>query len=72
MTVDEMRAVIARFFGVCVLSFALILTAPQVLAQQPDDADDEDTTEVEDDTAEEIVVTGSRLKRNTFSSVAPL
>ncbi|MEM9401292.1 MAG: TonB-dependent receptor [Pseudomonadota bacterium] len=50
------------------LSMSLVV-APQVLAQ---DADDElqETDEVE--ATEEIVVTGSRVARDTFSSISPL
>ena len=50
--------------------------APTSLAQDEEDEEDEEDqpTVVEDDTGavEEVVVTGSRLKRNTYSSVAPL
>ena len=54
---------LALFSGLFVyLSLAF---SPQVLAQEEDQA-------VDADEPEEIVVTGSRLKRDTFSSIAPL
>ena len=52
-----------------------LAVSPSVLAQEEDEEEEEDQpTVVEADTGEieEVVVTGSRLKRNTYSSVAPL
>ena len=42
------------------------------LFAQDNEADDEDVVEEEEQVTEEIVVTGSRLKKSTFSSIAPL
>ena len=55
-----------RLLGGIFVSASLAFS-PQVLAQ--DESDDEDD-EVE--ATEEIVVTGSRLKRDTYSSISPL
>ena len=56
-----------KLVGSLLLSSALVLS-PQVFAQE--DSEEEETEEVE--ATEEITVTGSRLKRNTYSSIAPL
>ena len=56
-----------RLLGGFIVSVSLALS-PQVFAQ--DDADDED--DEADSGVEEIVVTGSRLKRDTYSSISPL
>ena len=56
-----------RLLGGFIVSVSLAFS-PQVLAQEESDeaaADDDDVTE-------EIVVTGSRLKRDTYSSISPL
>ncbi|HZW59775.1 MAG TPA: hypothetical protein VFE85_05725, partial [Woeseiaceae bacterium] len=76
MALDETRAALARLIGVCAISFAFVIAAPSSLAQQSGD-DEQDTTDndttAEDETAfDEVVVTGSRLKRDTYSSIAPL
>lgn len=52
--------------GGCIVSVGLAFSA-QVFAQ-----DDDDEYDDADDGAEEIVVTGSRLKRDTYSSISPL
>ena len=58
-----------------VLSAALCMAfAPTSLAQE-DEEDEEDqptVVEADSDEVEEVVVTGSRLKRDTYTSVAPL
>ena len=56
-----------RLLGGFIVSASLVLS-PQVFAQ--DDADDDEDDA--DDRREEIVVTGSRLKRDTYSSISPL
>jgi iron complex outermembrane receptor protein len=56
-----------RLLGGLFVSASLAFS-PLVLAQE--ESDDEATDEVEE--TEEIVVTGSRLKRDTYSSIAPL
>ena len=74
MTVDEVRASLARLLGVSVLSCAFAFAAPASLAQDnSDDAEnDEPVAEEEDEGYDEVTVTGSRLKRSTYSSIAPL
>lgn len=72
MRVDEDRAVLARVCSpfAAVLTSVCLFAAPVAFAQ---DADEEQAAaSTEQRVAEEIVVTGSRLKRDTFSSVAPL
>lgn len=59
---------LACVFRAWPLAFVAVLFALPVQAQ--DDADDADA--VDDDDIEEIVVTGSRIKRNEFNSAAPL
>ncbi len=72
MRVDKDRAILARVlspFAVLVASFCLF-AAPAIFAQ---DADEDSQSEIEDDDAvDEVVVTGSRLKRDTYSSISPL
>jgi len=46
---------------------ATLAFSPQVLAQ-----DDDEDEEIDEEGVEEIVVTGSRLKRDTYSSISPL
>lgn len=73
MRVDEDRAILARLLSpfTIVLASLCLLAAPTVFAQ--DDNSLDDLTDLEEDKAyDEVVVTGSRLKRDTFSSVAPL
>ncbi|MGB5247094.1 MAG: TonB-dependent receptor plug domain-containing protein, partial [Woeseia sp.] len=69
MTFDEARASLARLFGISVLSFAFALAAPTSFAQTDGDDSSDDDAEEEYD---EVTVTGSRLKRDTYSSIAPL
>lgn len=71
MIVDNVRAVLARvmnlfLFGVASIGLA---AAPAVLAQD-DDADA--VIEEAERAVDEVVVTGSRLKRDTYSSISPL
>ena len=61
-------------FPALVAALCLAVT-PSALAQEEDEGEEEEQpTVVEADTGEieEVVVTGSRLKRDTYSSVAPL
>ena len=58
-----------RLLGTAI--FSLAFASPLALAQGADDNVDEGL-DSDDDVREEIVVTGSRLRRDTFSSVAPL
>jgi iron complex outermembrane receptor protein len=71
MQIDEER-VPGLWHGLCATAISLLLMGltPATFAQGADEA----TAEVDDEeeAAEEIVVTGSRLKRNTYSSIAPL
>src|SRR5690606_8255288 len=70
MNVDDVRAHAARLPAcLSVLLASLLLgTAPAALAQD----DDEDRATPPTDVDEEVVVTGSRLRRDTYTSVAPL
>lgn len=49
-----------------------IAIAPASLAQDEEDEEDQPGVVADDDDIEEVVVTGSRLKRDTYTSVAPL
>ncbi len=50
-----------------------LAVSPAVLAQEEDEEEDQPTVvEADAGEIEEVVVTGSRLKRDTYSSVAPL
>jgi len=72
MRVDEDRAILARVLSPFAIVFASLcfLAAPTVFAQ--DDSED-DQAEFEDGrVVDEVVVTGSRLKRDTYSSISPL
>ena len=68
MRVDEDRAILARVLGP--LAIVGFLAAPMAFAQDDNVADLAGLDELE--AVEEVIVTGSRLKRNTYSSVAPL
>lgn len=57
-----------RLIGALFVSATLALS-PNVFAQ--DDTEEDETVDEEEST-EEIVVTGSRLKRDTYSSISPL
>lgn len=73
MRVVDDRALLARVLGpfAVILASLFLLAGPAVA--QDDDADSADEiTETDDDSIEEVVVTGSRLKRDTYTSVAPL
>ncbi|MDJ0812942.1 MAG: TonB-dependent receptor [Woeseiaceae bacterium] len=67
MFVDQVRAVPARLLKNSFLAtLFLSLAAPIAVAQETAQED------ARDDAVEEVVVTGSRIKRDTFSSIAPL
>ena len=74
MRIDEDRAILARVLSPIAVLFAscCLLAAPAVFAQ--DDSQDEESTieEDDDDYVDEVTVTGSRLKRDTYSSISPL
>ncbi len=72
MRVDENRAILARLLSPFAIVFAslCVLAAPTVFAQD-ESADDQAETE-DDRVVDEVVVTGSRLKRDTYSSISPL
>lgn len=73
MTTDEVRAAFARLFGASVLGIAFALAAPVALAQESDEDDDDLIAQAEEEEAiDEVTVTGSRLRRDTYSSIAPL
>lgn len=67
---DDARPFYARLYGlfISVISLLALAIAPASLAQEADEGLSED----EEEATEEIVVTGSRLKRDTYSSIAPL
>jgi len=69
MIVDDICAVLARVMKLFVVSLAFLgLIAPVASAQ----AQEETAASERDTDMEEVVVTGSRLKRNTFTSISPL
>ena len=69
MRVDEDRAFPARVYSTFAIVFAslCLLAAPSVYAQE-----DSDDAAEEERTVDEVIVTGSRLKRSTYSSISPL
>ena len=71
MRLDDYRAVLARLLGPCtfVIASLAFVAAPAAFAKDNHDETDEQEEVTE---TEEIVVTGSRLKRDTYSSIAPL
>ncbi len=73
MRVDEDRAILARALSPFAIIFAglCLLAAPAVFAQD-DSEDDETELDGGGRTVDEVVVTGSRLKRDSYSSIAPL
>ncbi len=74
MRVDEDRAILARAlspFAIIFASFCL-LAAPTVFAQDDSESLDDLAELEEDKSVDEVVVTGSRLKRDTYSSISPL
>jgi len=72
MRVSEDRALFARVLSPFAIVFAslFLLAGPAALAQ--DDSDSDDVMEQDDEVVDEVVVTGSRLKRDTYSSISPL
>jgi len=67
MIVDQVRAILASVIKLLIISLTVIgLASPVAIAQEEDESDDSD------DAVEEVIVTGSRLKRDTFSSISPL
>ena len=72
MSFEPARICLARVAKVFATGLAVFAIAtPLVMAQEEDDSDD--STAVESGSAvEEVVVTGSRLKRDTFTSISPL
>ena len=72
MIVDDVRAVPARVLKLFVVSLAFLgLVAPVAQAQE-DDESSATVAQERDADIEEVIVTGSRLKRDTFSSISPL
>ena len=72
MRINEIRAILARVVSpFAVLSTSICLLAAPTVFAQDDGADDLGGLDGEAP-VEEVVVTGSRLKRDTYSSVAPL
>lgn len=71
MRVDDESAFAARLPGAIFALAALFLVASPSFAQDTDDDGVEEAAEAPAD-VEEVVVTGSRLKRDTYTSIAPL
>ena len=73
MRVDQDRAILARVLSPFAIVFAslCLLAAPAVFAQDEGDNEDEQTVE-EEGRLDNIVVTGSRLKRDSYTSISPL
>ena len=72
MIVDLSRARSAPVFGsLAVLLAALGLSFP-AFAQNDDNDSEDDNSGMVEAPSEEITVTGSRLKRDTFTSISPL
>ena len=73
MRVVEDRALLARVLGPFAVIFAsLFLLAGPAIAQDDDDDALDEISEQDDEAVDEVVVTGSRLKRDTYSSISPL
>lgn len=76
MRVDEDHAILARVLSPFAIVFTSLcfLAAPTVFAQDDSGADSlDDLAELEEDrVVDEVIVTGSRLKRDTYSSISPL
>jgi len=74
MRVNEVRALSARVLSPFAFLFASIFLLAGTGAYAQDDSDtSDDLSALEDDSpVEEVIVTGSRLKRDTFTSIAPL
>ena len=76
MTFDQFRAIGTRVVNPILVVFVSLglFAAPAVFAQDSEDSSADDAAAVteRDNAVEEIVVTGSRLKRDTYSSIAPL
>ena len=72
MDARDRDAFVTRIVVVPAAALCLAIT-PTSLAQDEADEEDEPTVvEADEDNIEEVVVTGSRLKRDTYTSVAPL
>lgn len=80
-TTDELRRVAPGFRALLIGSAsALVLSLTPALAQDSSDdeddgvelIDEEDDTSSTDEGGDKIVVTGSRLRNNTFNSISPL
>ena len=73
MIVDEVRAVLARVTRIAVVTLAgLSLFAPGAYAQEDEETEDETAARQTQRQMDEVVVTGSRIKRDTYTSIAPL
>ena len=75
MRASEDRALLARVLSPFAIVFAslFLLAGPAAYAQDDSDSDDtDDVVAEEDEVVDEVVVTGSRLKRDTYSSISPL
>ncbi len=71
MRVDLTRAIRARALAAMPAMLAALGLSFAAHAQEDDD-DADSASEMAEGTVEEVVVTGSRLQRNTFTSISPL
>ncbi|MBT8441968.1 MAG: TonB-dependent receptor, partial [Gammaproteobacteria bacterium] len=72
MRLDQVRALLARITGLFVIVFfGVSLSVAPVHAQDAARSNDAVAADEEDD-IEEVTVTGSRLKRDTYTSISPL
>ncbi|MEQ8206214.1 MAG: TonB-dependent receptor plug domain-containing protein, partial [Woeseia sp.] len=69
MQFDDSRSFCVRLLSAGLFSFALLAT-PATFAQEADS--DQASSSDSDEAMDEVTVTGSRLKRSTYSSIAPL
>ncbi|MBT8103668.1 MAG: TonB-dependent receptor [Gammaproteobacteria bacterium] len=73
MRLDQVRALLARTTGLFVIVFfGVSLSVAPVYAQDAAGSSDSIVSDEDDDDLEEVIVTGSRLKRDTYTSIAPL
>ena len=72
MRVDDERAFFARLPAVVTALAALFLAAAPAYAQDADEEEESEEAAEAPSDVEEVVVTGSRLRRDTYTSIAPL
>lgn len=73
MSLEPVRVLVTRLANISfVLLASFALAAPVAYAQEDEDVADNTTAAKDAPPVEEVVVTGSRLKRDTYSSISPL